>query len=217
MIDITLLALITIVIFIIIYSIFFNENIFFNNKSSQNKNLSKNSFSQTNSSKSQTNGSKSQINKKVIYVQGHFTDSIFKNLENNQVILFGDNINDRYRASGVSRIGWGGQAKIAGKYDRDFTPSRPLYIPKAYGITTTYQEKTKDTEYIKKTIDKEFDTLKNCADINEIYIYGANEINTDIYETSNANKIIHSLGIGIARLPIELLLYIQDKLDNLEK
>ncbi len=145
---------------------------------------------------------------KVVYHPRFFSIHDFVKLAPSEVILFGDNEKDKYRKANIPRLIFGGQSKVAGKYDRDYelvNKKQYRILPKAFGISTIYNLNTRNIIERYKLIDKEFDVLQNSY-VDKIHIFG-----------SNTGYLKHPLGSGLAGLSHRERYYIQSKLNEISK
>ncbi|MCP4052080.1 MAG: AAA family ATPase, partial [Mesoflavibacter sp.] len=128
-------------------------------------------------------------------------------------MLFGDNDQDYFRNNYQKRQNFGGQAKIMGNYDRKY----------AFGIVTTfYNSNPPHIDNFKILIDKQFKQLSNFLSQGyDIVIPTPDKKqirkNIDKFCYKGQQVIYHNLGTGIAKLPFKYLMYIQQKIDQLEK
>lgn len=114
-------------------------------------------------------------------------------------VLFGDNEEDKKRDDKKQRKHWGNQAGITGKYDRAF----------AFGITTTWIVESKpEIAVFKELMDMQFKEMAKKLGEGYDVVVPAPKV--------EKNGVKHELGTGIANLPPEWLLYIQEKLDGLK-
>ncbi|MCP4114204.1 MAG: hypothetical protein GY737_02170, partial [Desulfobacteraceae bacterium] len=136
-------------------------------------------------------------------------------------MLFGDNNQDYFRKNYQSRQHFGGQAKIIGHYDRKY----------AFGIVTTFFKSQSSTTIVKSDpphidkfkilMDKQFKKLTNFLSQGyDIVIPTPSKKqikNTNKFYYKGQQVIYHNLDTGIAKLPFIYLMYIQQKIDQLEK
>ncbi len=151
-----------------------------------------------------------------LFYQYRITEQQLKHIDETNLkvrLLFGDNDKDYYRKVGTTRLRNGGQARIMGKYDRTY----------AFGIITTfYKYKKPSLENFKKLMNKQFEMVKDRLLLGyDIVIPTPTKqdiaANPGSYLSQSGTQLIyHNLGTGLAKLDIQYLLYIQNKIDQLK-
>ena len=165
---------------------------------------------------------------KLIYQTQAFTrqqmDDIYKHykgiISQAPIVLFNDNDIDNARSHHTERMDFSGQAQVCGHYDKVFCK----------GITTTwYYKRNQDLNYnprtnfkqFKKLMDTQFLPLLQYINIGRNIICPApteNDLlyNGDLYYDSQGT-LLFKHNIGTRNLPTQHLIYIQNKLDEIEK
>ncbi len=149
---------------------------------------------------------------KIFYQTEFYTIPQLENIKRRNIhvkMLFGENDVDHHRNNRTNRKHWGGQAQTMGHYDRSY----------AFGIVTTFKTFI-DLKTFKTLIDKQFLQLKNLLlkgyDI-VIPTPPKQFINQCPNKFYNHGKqyVFHNIGTNIANLKFKYLVYIQQKIDQL--
>ena len=115
--------------------------------------------------------------------------------------MFGDNDQDKFRNATITkRQYWGGQAAVAGKWDRSV----------CFGIITSFVERNQPQtlKEFEELLNPQFEQLKQLINRGCDIIVPASEL-------LKPKEIIHTLGTGIAKLKVSFLKKIQERLEEL--